>query len=112
MVWGKWDIKKIIENDILPEFHANRVHRIFAFNEPDHEAQANMPIEEVVDFWPLFEMANIPLTSPSVAYPLGNILWVTGLKVFSREQTRKVFKWRTWLFIGMAIPGFRSSKIQ
>jgi Glycosyl hydrolase catalytic core len=71
MVWGKCDIKKAIEENVIPEFRANRVHRLLAFNEPDHKGQADISVNNVVDDWPLFENVNIPLASPSVAHPLG-----------------------------------------
>jgi Glycosyl hydrolase catalytic core len=71
MVWGKWGLKKAIEENIVPEFKASRVHRLLAFNEPDHKAQADLTVNNVVDYWPLLEGPNIPLASPSVAHPLG-----------------------------------------
>jgi hypothetical protein len=72
MVWGRQDVKKRIDEDVLPEFKAKRVHRLLAFNEPDHKQQADLTVNNVVDYWPVFEGPNIPLASPSVAHPLGD----------------------------------------
>lgn len=77
MIWGSAGgserVNRKLEQDILPEFKANRVHRLLPFNEPDNPDQSNLAVDTVVnDYWPLLEKVNMPLASPSVAHATGN----------------------------------------
>jgi Glycosyl hydrolase catalytic core len=73
MIWGRWSVLEQLEQDILPEFESNRIHRFFTFNEPDNADQSNVAVESVVDtYWSMFESAKIPMSSPAAMHPLGN----------------------------------------
>jgi hypothetical protein len=54
-------------NKIRTEVEKGDFKRVLAFNEPDKEAQANMPVEAALVRWPILESLGIPLCSPSCA---------------------------------------------
>jgi hypothetical protein len=75
MIWGGAKtiemMQQRIEDTILPQIEAGTCKRILCINEPDKKEQANMTVEKVLEFWPLFEKLGVPLCSPSCANPLG-----------------------------------------
>jgi hypothetical protein len=56
-------------NDILPQVQAGHVKRLLGFNEPDNPVQSNLSISKALDAWPIMELLNLPLVSPSCWHP-------------------------------------------
>ena len=60
MIWGRKDIPEI-------ENAAKSGTVLLGFNEPNHEKQANMTVEEALDLWPRLEATKLRLGSPAPA---------------------------------------------
>ncbi len=76
MLWGAWGMEKFEENlatHVIPQIKAGHAKRLLPFNEPDKPEQANMPVSEVLKYWPKLEELGIPLCSPACANPLSDI---------------------------------------
>jgi hypothetical protein len=75
MLWGAWGdtglINRIV-SDIFPQIQSGQAKRVLGFNEPDYEAQSNLPVQDVVSYWHILEDIGIPLASPSVAHGTGS----------------------------------------
>ena len=72
MVWGGGgDIQNYLASNVVPQIKSGRIKRILAFNEPDHEKQADMPYMRAIELWPALMNLGIPLCSPSCANPEG-----------------------------------------
>jgi hypothetical protein len=73
MIWGAHQsVEDRIENIVIPQYQSGLTKRLLGFNEPDLAGQADMPVDQVVDLWPLFENTGMPLASPSVAKGTGS----------------------------------------
>jgi hypothetical protein len=73
MIWGAYkNTEERIENVVIPEYQNGLTKRLLGFNEPDLAGQADMPVDQVVELWPLFENTDMPLASPSVAKGTGS----------------------------------------
>ncbi|GAX22881.1 hypothetical protein FisN_24Lh168 [Fistulifera solaris] len=71
MIWGPWTVPEFIQDHVLPQIQSRRVKRLLGFNEPDKENQANMSVDQAIQFWPLLEETGLSLVSPSCVDPLG-----------------------------------------
>jgi Glycosyl hydrolase catalytic core len=76
MIWGYWNDPEALQEK-LEYIKSNQSPKmILGYNEPDKPDQANMKLETALSSWPLLEACNVPLVSPSCAYPLGE--WMTA----------------------------------
>ena len=74
MAWGAWsaaDLRKSLQNKVVPHIKSGKVKRFLGFNEPDKKEQANMPYKAALKYWPILESLNVPLCSPGCANPEG-----------------------------------------
>ena len=71
MLWGPWTIPKFLQDHIAPQIQDKQANRILGFNEPDREEQANMSVDQALEFWPLLQETGLSLVSPSCADPMG-----------------------------------------
>lgn len=69
MIWGKTEW-------VVPALKGLRVAKskgeanpLLGYNEPDGKEQANMTVEEALDFWPELEKTNRRLGSPATVHP-------------------------------------------
>ena len=72
MIWGGRSVEHVqlrIDTYVMPYVATGQVKRILGFNEPDAEAQSNVPVKTALNIWPALESANVPLVSPSCAFP-------------------------------------------
>ena len=65
MIWGKASIESKLE-PVREQIQAGYGKRLFGFNEPDGEKQANMTVDEAIALWPQMMSLGIPLGSPAV----------------------------------------------
>lgn len=72
MIWGYYNDENALEQELRDILSVQNPKMIMAFNEPDHEDQSNLTVDEVLSAWPILESANVPLVSPSCANPLGD----------------------------------------
>lgn len=76
MVWGGSNVEaleKRLAADVVPAMKSGKIKRLLGFNEPDKEAQSNMPYTKALELWPTLEKLGIPLCSPACANPEGVI---------------------------------------
>jgi hypothetical protein len=71
MIWGPWFVPEFIQDHVLPQIQSRRAKRLLGFNEPDKQNQANMSVDQAIDFWPQLEETDLSLVSPSCVDPLG-----------------------------------------
>ncbi len=75
MQWGRRggpdQLRKHLQENVVPLIESGRVHRFLGFNEPDKQNQANMPYTLALEYWPVLEELGIPLVSPGCANPEG-----------------------------------------
>lgn len=76
MLWGAWggedNIRRRIQENVLPAYKLGKVHRLLAFNEPDMKSQSNLDVDSVIqEYWPVLQESGIPLASPSVGHAFG-----------------------------------------
>lgn len=65
MQWGK-KFDEVKFEQIKRHVAEGKCKRLFAFNEPDGEKQADMTVEEALALWPRLESVCVPLGSPAV----------------------------------------------
>ena len=74
MAWGAWsaaDLRKSLQDKVVPHIKSGKVKRFLGYNEPDKKEQANMPYKAALKYWPILESLNVPLCSPGCANPEG-----------------------------------------
>lgn len=74
----------------LEEVQAGLVNKptaLLGFNEPDRKEQANMTVEQALEWWPKLEALNLPLGSPSGAQPDGE--WMLS---FMKQATKLKYR--------------------
>jgi hypothetical protein len=72
MIWGYWNNSNVLQQNVNNILTYQKPKMLLGFNEPDKRDQANMSVEQALRAWPILESANVPLVSPSCAYPLGS----------------------------------------
>lgn len=101
MIWGGRDAARltgVLDEHVVPMIQVGRVKRLLAFNEPDQEKQANMPVERAIELWPTLERLGIPLASPAPANPEGindpsaQGVGGTWLRDFMREADKRGYR--------------------
>ena len=86
MAWGAWNLNKFASK--LEREVDTAAQRLLGFNEPDMPNQANMTVSKALEAWPFLEAYNLPLVSPSAAYPLGP--WLQEFMDKADEQCLRV----------------------
>jgi hypothetical protein len=81
MQWGNfnWDIgsqQGPLEQFISEWQRAARSMHLLGFNEPDGSEQANLTVDQVIEFWPRLERLDLPLVSPVTVSPEN--AWMTN----------------------------------
>lgn len=69
----------------LPETKAKH---LLGFNEPDHEGQANLTVDQALALWPKLEETGMRLGSPATVGP--NVEWMNSFMSKAKNSGRKV----------------------
>lgn len=101
MVWGGSSVEaleKRLAADVVPAMKSGKIKRLLGFNEPDKEAQSNMPYTKALELWPTLEKLGIPLCSPACANPEGvnddSVQGVPGtwMRDFMKEADKRGYR--------------------
>lgn len=91
MLWGgrnKMFAESKLLTDLVPSIQNGTIKRLFGFNEPDLSSQADMPYRRALNLWHKLEDMNLPLASPSCAYPAGE--WMRSFMANATETCKRV----------------------
>ncbi len=72
MIWSAHadtaSVDKKLQN-ISSLYTDKKIRYMLGFNEPDGKKQANMSVDNALDYWPRLQKLNIPLGSPACVHP-------------------------------------------
>lgn len=91
MIWSANNpdqLRKNLDEYVVPHIKSNKIKRLLGFNEPDQKDQANMPVQLALDLWPALEAINLPLVSPGCAQPSGE--WMSAFMAAATETNKRV----------------------
>jgi hypothetical protein len=84
MIWGSGSMRRNEVEEVMSETDKTRAAELLGFNEPDHDKQADMSVDEAVRYWPQLEQSGLRLGAPAPARALGD--W---LKRFMEQAATK-----------------------
>ena len=87
MIWGFYGVEQALQVEVQRVKELQNPPLLLAFNEPDHEDQSNLSVEQALSVWHILESSNFPLVSPSCANPLGE--W---MKDFMEESSKRNYR--------------------
>lgn len=76
MIWGRESLRQNAVDEVLSELSLTNARELLGFNEPDHEGQADMSVENAIKYWPQLEASGLRLGSPAPVQALGD--WLKG----------------------------------
>lgn len=86
MIWGAADAERLHEHDL------DDATILLTFNEPDLTDQANLPVEEVLRFWPGLMDTGARLGSPATTKPgtLGSGSWLARFMAEAEKRSYRI----------------------